>query len=76
MRITFEIPDEQHRVLSAVLPYGMRKRAYQWLIESYVEYLKRDPGRALDDLTHHHLDIARMQEATLGGSVERAPESA
>ena len=41
MRLTFEIEEEDHKVLCKYIPHGLRKYAYQALIKGFVKELAR-----------------------------------
>ena len=60
MRLTFDIPDEQHEVLVRCIPHGWRKHTYRALIQRFVEQLEEDPAAVMKDLITKHLDIAAL----------------
>jgi hypothetical protein len=60
MRLTFDIPDEQHAVLVRCIPHGWRKHTYRALIQGFVEQLEKDPTAVMKDLITKHLDITAM----------------
>ena len=60
MRLTFDIPDEQHEVLVRCIPHGWRKHTYRALIQGFVEQLEKDPTSVMKDLITKHLDITAM----------------
>jgi len=60
MRLTFDIPDEQHEVLVRCIPHGLRKHTYRALIQGFVEQLEKDPAGVMKSLIEKHLDFAGM----------------
>jgi|DEB0MinimDraft_3_1074331.scaffolds.fasta_scaffold21050_4 hypothetical protein len=77
MRLTFDIPDEQHEVLVRYIPHGMRKYTYRALIQGFVEQLEKDPQAVMHKLIDRQLDFLSM--ATKGiddGFNQRAKKSA
>jgi hypothetical protein len=60
MRLTFDIPEEQHEVLTRCLPHGIRKYAYQALVSGFVQQLEQDPMRVINALIEKRLDIAGL----------------
>ena len=55
MRLTFEIEEEDHKVLCKYIPHGMRKYAYQALIKGFVKELEIDPGPTMENLLSQRL---------------------
>ena len=61
MRLTFDIPDEQHQILTRYIPHGMRKYTYRALIQGFVEELEKDPAAVMHRLIERQikfLDLA------------------
>ena len=60
MRLTFDIPEEQHEILVRCIPHGFRKHTYRALIQGFVEQLEKDPAGVMKALIEKHLDFADM----------------
>jgi len=60
MRLTFDIPDEQHEVLVRYIPHGMRKYTYRALIQGFVEQLEKDPHTVMHKLIAKQIDFLSM----------------
>jgi len=60
MRLTFDIPDEQHEILVRCIPHGFRKHTYRALIQGFVEQLEQNPAGVMKSLIEKHLDFAAM----------------
>jgi hypothetical protein len=60
MRLTFDIPEEQHEVLVRYIPHGMRKYTYRALIQGFVEQLEKDPQAVMHKLIDRQLDFLSM----------------
>jgi len=60
MRLTFDIPEEQHEVLVRCIPHGFRKHTYRALIQGFVEQLEKNPSGVMKALIEKHLDFADM----------------
>jgi len=60
MRLTFDIPDEQHEILVRCIPHGFRKHTYRALIQGFVEQLEQNPAGVMKSLIEKHLDFAEM----------------
>ena len=60
MRLTFEIDEEDHKVLCKYLPHGMRKYAYQALIKGFTKDLQRDPGPTMEALLGQRIRAADL----------------
>ena len=60
MRLTFEIDEEDHKILCKFLPHGMRKYAYQALIKGVTKDLQRDPGPTMEALLGQRIRAAAL----------------
>jgi len=62
MRLTFEIEEEDHKVLCKYIPHGLRKYAYQALIKGFVKELETDPGPTMETLLRQRTNAADLVE--------------
>ena len=62
MRLTFEIEEEDHKVLCKYIPHGLRKYAYQALIKGFVKELANDPGLTMETLLRQRTNAADLME--------------
>ncbi len=60
MRLTFDIPDDQHEILVRCIPHGFRKHTYRALIQGFVEQLEKDPAGVMKSLIEKHIDFAGL----------------
>ena len=60
MRLTFEIDEEDHKILCKFLPHGMRKYAYQALIKGFTKDLEKDPGPTMEALLGQRIRAADL----------------
>tara|TARA_R110000737_G_scaffold316559_1_gene326926 strand:- start:3176 stop:3373 length:198 start_codon:yes stop_codon:yes gene_type:complete len=62
MRLTFEIEEEDHKVLCKYIPHGLRKYAYQALIKGFVKELAKDPGPTMETLLRQRTNAVDLME--------------
>jgi hypothetical protein len=60
MRLTFEIEEEEHKILCKYIPHGMRKYAYQALIKGFTKELSQDPGPTMEALLGQRIRAADL----------------
>ena len=60
MRLTFDIEEEDHKVLCKFIPHGLRKYAYKALIKGFVKELKKDPGPTMEALLGQRIRAADL----------------
>ena len=75
MRLTFDIPDEQHEILVRCIPHGFRKHTYRALIQGFVEQLEQDPAGVMKSLIEKHLDFADMAMKGVDGGLSKRTNS-
>ena len=76
MRLTFDIPDEQHEILVRCIPHGFRKHTYRALIQGFVEQLEKDPAGVMKSLIEKHLDFAEMAMKGVDDGLNKRADSA
>ena len=60
MRLTFDIEEEDHKVLCKFIPHGLRKYAYKALVKGFVKELKKDPGPTMQALLGQRIRAADL----------------